>query len=60
MEPKNQELLEILKKERSLVSPTTQDQKNNRRNAEKVLGPDENMFRIDWVSKVLCVYYLGA
>lgn len=46
---KSQDLLEILKKERALANPTTQDQINSRRNAEKVLGPDENLFRIDWV-----------
>ena len=48
-DPKSQELLEILKRERSFTSPTTQDRINIRRNAEKVLGPDENVFRIDWV-----------
>jgi len=46
---KSQDLLEILKRERALACPTTQDQINNRRNAEKVLGPDENLFRVDWV-----------
>lgn len=50
LDSKSQDLLEILKRERSLNSPTTQDQINSRRNAEKVLGPDENVFRIDWVS----------
>lgn len=49
LDPKSQDLLEGLKRERALVSPTTQDQINTRRNAEKVLGPDENIFRIDWV-----------
>lgn len=48
-DPKSQELLEIIKRERALTSPTTQDRINIRRNAEKVLGPDENVFRIDWV-----------
>jgi paired amphipathic helix protein Sin3a len=48
-DPKSQELLEFLKRERSLASPTTQDRINHRRQAEKVLGPDENVFRIDWV-----------
>lgn len=46
---KSQDLLEILKRERALASPTTQDQINSRRTAEKVLGPDENIFRVDWV-----------
>jgi paired amphipathic helix protein Sin3a len=38
-----------------MTCPTTQDQINSRRNAEKVLGPDENLFRIDWVSRTLAV-----
>jgi paired amphipathic helix protein Sin3a len=46
---RNQELLDILRRERAMASPTIQDQIKNRRNAEKVLGPDENLFRIDWV-----------
>jgi paired amphipathic helix protein Sin3a len=46
---RNQELFEILKRERAMASPLTQDQVNNRRNAEKIVGPDENLFRIDWV-----------
>ncbi|KAG5651812.1 hypothetical protein H0H81_007335 [Sphagnurus paluster] len=60
-DPKSQDLLEILKKERSLVSPTTQDQINSRRNAEKVLGPDENLFRIDWLpeSRTMTVQLIG-
>ena len=48
-DPKSQELLEIIKRERALTSLTTQDRINIRRSAEKVLGPDENIFRIDWV-----------
>ncbi len=47
---KSQELLETLKRDRSIPSLTTQDYLNSRHNAEKVLGPDENLFRIDWVS----------
>jgi paired amphipathic helix protein Sin3a len=48
-DPKTKDLIEILKRERAIVAPTTQDHVNSRRNAEKVLGPDENLFRIDWV-----------
>ncbi|KAG6809875.1 hypothetical protein H0H92_014314 [Tricholoma furcatifolium] len=60
-DPKSQDILEILKKERALVSPTTQDQINSRRNAEKVLGPDENLFRIDWLpeSRTMTVQLIG-
>ncbi|KAF7375062.1 Histone deacetylase complex, SIN3 component [Mycena sanguinolenta] len=46
---KSQDLLEVLKRERALASPTTQDLINSRKNAEKVLGPDENLFRVDWL-----------
>ncbi|KAJ7475654.1 histone deacetylase complex, SIN3 component [Mycena latifolia] len=46
---KSQDLLEILKRERALPCPTTQDLLNSRKNAEKVLGPDENLFRVDWL-----------
>ncbi|KAJ2926800.1 hypothetical protein H1R20_g10317, partial [Candolleomyces eurysporus] len=58
---KSQDLLENLKRERSLVAPTTQEQINTRRNAEKVLGPDENIFRIDWLSdtKTITVQLIG-
>ena len=46
---KSQELYDFLRRDRELVSPTTQDQINARRNTERVVGPDENIFRIDWV-----------
>ncbi|KAJ3857747.1 histone deacetylase complex, SIN3 component [Lentinula lateritia] len=54
-DPKSQDLLEILKRDRAMTSPTSQDQVNNRRNAEKVLGPDENLFRIDWLTENKCL-----
>lgn len=49
IDPKSQELLELLKKERVYGTLSTQDQINSRQNAERVMGPDENLFRIDWV-----------
>ena len=49
---RNLDLFEILKRERAMAGPTTQDQINNRRNAEKIMGPDENLYRIDWVSSL--------
>ncbi|KAJ3508561.1 hypothetical protein NLJ89_g5689 [Agrocybe chaxingu] len=60
-DPKSQELLEYLKRERALPSPTTQDRINSRRHAEKVLGPDENVFRIDWLpeSKTMTFQLIG-
>ncbi|KIK06012.1 hypothetical protein K443DRAFT_674585 [Laccaria amethystina LaAM-08-1] len=61
LDSKSQDLLEILKRERTLNSPTTQDQINSRRNAEKVLGPDDNVFRIDWLSdsKTITIQLIG-
>jgi len=58
---KSQELLEILKRDRSLASPTTQDQINSRLGTEKALGPDENLFRVDWLpdSKTMTIQLLG-
>jgi len=50
VDSRSQELLEILKRERSLANFTSQDQINSRRGTEKILGPDENLFRIDWVN----------
>jgi len=47
-DPKSLEL-ELLKKERTHGTLTTQDQINSRQNAERILGPDENLFRIDWL-----------
>lgn len=43
------QLLEGLKKEREMPEPSVQDQDDLRNIAEKVIGPEENLFRIDWV-----------
>ncbi|THV08566.1 hypothetical protein K435DRAFT_708465 [Dendrothele bispora CBS 962.96] len=58
---KSQDLLEILKRDRAINTLTYQDQTNSRRNAEKILGPDENLFRVDWLSesKSLTVQLIG-
>jgi histone deacetylase complex regulatory component SIN3 len=50
---RSQELFELLKRDRALQVPTIQDQLNSRRFAENLLGPDENIFRIDWVRSFL-------
>ena len=42
-------LCDGLKRERDLATLTLQDQEDLRMNAEKVIGSDENLFRIDWV-----------
>ncbi|KAK7032931.1 histone deacetylase complex, SIN3 component [Favolaschia claudopus] len=58
---KSQDLQDVLRRERDLACPTTQDLINSRKSAEKILGPDENLFRVDWLpeSKVLTFQLLG-
>ncbi|PCH44684.1 hypothetical protein WOLCODRAFT_123950 [Wolfiporia cocos MD-104 SS10] len=57
----SQELFELLRREREIASPTTQDQINARRNTERVIGPDENLFRMDWLpeSKTVTIQLIG-
>ncbi|KAG1789779.1 uncharacterized protein HD556DRAFT_1243377 [Suillus plorans] len=58
---RSQELFELLKRDRALQVPTIQDQLNSRRFAENLLGPDENIFRIDWLpdTKTMTIQLLG-
>ncbi|KAI0634768.1 hypothetical protein C8Q77DRAFT_1103995 [Trametes polyzona] len=60
-DPKSQELYDLLRREREISSPTTQDLINCRRNTERVLGPDENLFRIDWLPepKTMTIQLIG-
>ncbi|KDR72514.1 hypothetical protein GALMADRAFT_281285 [Galerina marginata CBS 339.88] len=60
-DPKSQELLELLKRERAMMAPTMQDRINYRHLAENILGPDENVFRIDWLSepKTITIQLIG-
>ncbi|KAI0777383.1 hypothetical protein BD413DRAFT_467641 [Trametes elegans] len=60
-DPKSQELYDLLRREREIPSPTTQDLINCRRNTERVLGPDENLFRIDWLPepKTMTIQLIG-
>ncbi|KAH0834669.1 hypothetical protein J3R83DRAFT_10184 [Lanmaoa asiatica] len=48
-DPRCHDLLELLRRDRALSSPTMQDQTNSRRLAENFVGPDENIYRIDWL-----------
>ena len=48
-DPKSQELVTLLQKERALESPTTQQLISYRREAENIAGVDENVYRICWV-----------
>ncbi|GJE93673.1 histone deacetylase complex, regulatory component SIN3 [Phanerochaete sordida] len=58
---KSMELFEQLRRERDIPRPTTQQLINFRRAAEKILGPDENLFRMVWVpeSKTVTIQLLG-
>ncbi|KAG1768758.1 hypothetical protein EV702DRAFT_1181913 [Suillus placidus] len=58
---RSQDLFELLKRDRALQAPTIQDQLNSRRFAENLLGPDENIFRIDWLpdTKTMTIQLLG-
>ncbi|KAI0074966.1 hypothetical protein K474DRAFT_1773588 [Panus rudis PR-1116 ss-1] len=58
---KSQELFDALRREREIPQPTSQDLINARKNAEKVLGPDENLFRLDWLpeDKLVTIQLLG-
>ncbi|KAH8101975.1 hypothetical protein BXZ70DRAFT_932719 [Cristinia sonorae] len=58
---KSQELFDILRREREMASPTPQDYNNCRKNAVKVIGPDENLFRMDWLAdtKTVTIQLLG-
>ena len=49
LDAKSQELFELLQRERNIQRPTTSDLTNLRRATEKVIGPDENLFRMNWV-----------
>ncbi|KIJ15185.1 hypothetical protein PAXINDRAFT_134088 [Paxillus involutus ATCC 200175] len=60
-DPRCHDLLELLRKDRTLPSPTAQDQMNSRRLAENIMGPDENLYRIDWMqtTKTMTIQLLG-
>ena len=50
---KSQDIYELLRRERDLTRPTPQDLTNIRRATEKVVGPDENLFRMNWVCRTI-------
>ncbi|CAL1708555.1 unnamed protein product [Somion occarium] len=52
---RSQELFDLLRRERDIPALTSQDLINARKNTEKVLGPDENLFRIDWLPELKTV-----
>ena len=48
-DPKLEKIAKLLWDERHLETPTVEDHRRLRREAEEILGPEENLFRIDWV-----------
>ncbi|KAH9983794.1 hypothetical protein BJV74DRAFT_878832 [Russula compacta] len=46
---KLEKIAKLLWDERRLESPTVEDHRALRREAEDILGPEENLFRIDWL-----------
>jgi paired amphipathic helix protein Sin3a len=49
-DPKLEKIAKLLWDERRLEAPTVEDHRKFRQQAEEILGPDESLFRIDWVS----------
>ncbi|KAF9237765.1 hypothetical protein BU15DRAFT_75757 [Melanogaster broomeanus] len=60
-DPRSHDLLEMLRRDRALSSPTAEDQTNSRQLAENNMGPDENLYRIDWIqtTKTMTIQLLG-
>jgi len=58
---KSVRLCDGLKRERDLATLTLQDQEDLRMNAEKIIGSDENLLRIDWMpeSHTMTVQLIG-
>jgi paired amphipathic helix protein Sin3a len=48
-DPKLEKIAKLLWDERLLETPTVEDHRRLRREAEEILGPEDNLFRIDWV-----------
>ncbi|KAI0062716.1 hypothetical protein BV25DRAFT_1803353 [Artomyces pyxidatus] len=54
-------LVKVLFDERHLDNPSVEDHRKLRRQAEEIMGPEENLFRIDWLpdSKVMTCQLLS-
>lgn len=55
---KSQELLALLRRDRSSEKTTTRQQIAYRMQAESVLGTDENLYKVEFVSSIAEVYPL--
>ncbi|KAG8818871.1 Transcriptional regulatory protein sin3 [Serendipita sp. 401] len=58
-DPQTEELLDLLKQERRVESPTTQQVITYRRSAEDIIGPDDSLFRINWDHTIMTMQLLG-
>ncbi|KAI9444070.1 hypothetical protein H4582DRAFT_2109296 [Lactarius indigo] len=60
-DPKLEKIAKLLWDERRLEAPTAEDHRSFRQQAEGILGPEENLFRIDWLpeSKMLTFQLLS-
>src|SRR6267154_3673658 len=52
-DPKLEKIAKLLWDERRIESPTVEDHRRLRSEAEEILGPEENLFRVDWVRNAL-------
>ena len=57
---KLEKIAKLLWDERRLETPTVEDHRRLRREAEEILGPEDNLFRIDWVRATLSLPPLPA
>jgi paired amphipathic helix protein Sin3a len=48
---KSQDLYALLKKERENMAPSVQEEAEYRKEAEKILGDTDHLFRVDWVRR---------
>jgi len=58
-DPKLEKIAKLLWDERRLEAPTAEDHRAFRQQAEGILGPEENLFRIDWVSPPLLPFVVA-
>ncbi|KAH8992694.1 hypothetical protein EDB92DRAFT_541726 [Lactarius akahatsu] len=60
-DPKLEKITKLLWDERRLEAPTVEDHRAFRQQAEGILGPEENLFRVDWLpeSKMLTFQLLS-
>ena len=54
-DPKLEKIAKLLWDKQFLETPTVEDLRRLRREAEGILGPEDSLFRIDWV-RATCMY----